>query len=55
MHSVPRISTFSFSEKKLSVPCTLSTEFIDKHVKAILTRLKNKLWQEKVGNITRDQ
>ena len=36
------------------MPCTFGTEFLDKHVEAIFTRLKKVLWQNDVGDVTRN-
>jgi len=34
------------------VPCILGTEFMDNHIEAIFTRLKNFVWQNYVGDVT---
>jgi len=44
---------FSVAEH-LSVPCILGTEFMDSHVEAIFTRLKKVVWQDHVGDVTRN-
>jgi len=44
-----------FVAERLSVPCILGTEFMDNHVEAICTRLKKIVWQEHVGDVTRDK
>ena len=36
------------------MPCTFGTEFLDKHVEAIFTLLKKVLWQNDVGDVTRN-
>jgi len=43
-----------FVAKHLSVPCILGTEFMDNHVEAIFTRLKKVVWQDHVGDVTRN-
>jgi len=39
----------------LSAPCIFCTELMDNHVEAIFTRLKMVVWQDHVGDVTRDQ
>jgi len=43
-----------FVAEHLSVPCTLGTEFMDNQVEAIFTRLKKVMWQDHVGDVTRN-
>jgi len=43
-----------FFAEHLSVPCILGTEFMDTHVEAIFTRLKKVVWQDHVGDVTRN-
>jgi len=43
-----------FVADHLSVPCILGTEFMDNHVEAIFTRLKKVVWQDHVGDVTRN-
>jgi len=43
-----------FVAEHLSVPCILGTEFMDNHVEAIFTRLKKVVWQDHVGDVTRN-
>ena len=43
-----------FVAEHLSVPCILGTEFMDNHVEAIFTRLKRVVWQDHVGDVTRN-
>jgi len=43
-----------FVAEHLSVPCNLGTEFMDNHVEAIFTRLKKVVWQDHVGDVTRN-
>jgi len=43
-----------FVAKHLSVPCILGTEFMDNHVEAVFTRLKKVVWQDHVGDVTRN-
>jgi len=45
-----------FVADNLSVPCILGTAFIERHLEAILTRLKTVVWQDNCGGeSTRDQ
>jgi len=41
-----------FVAEHLSVPCILGTEFMDNHVEAIFTRLRNVVWHDHVGDVT---
>jgi len=43
-----------FVAEHLSVPCILGTEFMDIHVSAIFTRLQTVVWQDHVGDVTRN-
>jgi len=43
-----------FVAEHLSVPCILGTEFMDNHVEAIFTRLKKVVWQDHVGDVTKN-
>jgi len=43
-----------FVAEHLSVPSILGTEFMDNHVEAIFTRLKKVVWQDHVGEVTRN-
>ena len=43
-----------FVAEHLSVPCILGTEFMDNHVEAIFTHLKKVVWQDHVGEVTRN-
>jgi len=43
-----------FVAEHLSVPCILGTEFMDNHVEATFTRLKKVVWQDHVGEVTRN-
>ena len=43
-----------FGAEHLSVPCIFGTEFMDNHVEAIFTRLKRFVWQDHVGDVTRN-
>jgi len=43
-----------FVAEHLSVPCILGTEFMDNYVEAIFTRLKKFVWQDHVGDVTRN-
>jgi len=43
-----------FVAEHLSVPCILGTEFMDNPVEAIFTRLKKVVWQDHVGDLTRN-
>jgi len=43
-----------FVAKHLSVPCILGTEFMDNHVEAIFKRVKKVVWQDNVGDVTRN-
>ena len=43
-----------FVAEHVSVPCILGTEFMDNHVEAIFTRLKKVVWQDHVGDVTRN-
>jgi len=44
-----------FAAEHLSVPYILGTEFMDNHVEAIFTRLNKVVWQDHVGDVTRNQ
>jgi len=43
-----------FVAEHLSVPCILGTEFMDIHFEAIFTRQKKVVWQDHVGDVTRN-
>jgi len=47
------IDRFFVAEHR-SVPCILGTEVMDNHVEAIFTRVKRVVWQDHIGDVTRN-